>query len=319
MMFLDREAVQRLADYPSVIDAIAAMYASGCDALDRMIMSQPTSDGARGDFLMQPAWLKGRAFGIKIANVFPDNERRGLPSIMGIYVLFDGNTGEALGCIDGPAETMVKTACNSAVASRFLARPEASTMLMMGAGELAPHLIKAHASIRPIRQVLIWNRSPEKAKVLAARLNRPGFKVEAVSDPAEAASHADLVSCATYAAQPILKGEWLKAGTHVDLVGSYRPDLREADDDVVRRAGRIFVDERSSTVGVSGDVIEPLDKGLVGLEDVTDLFELAQGRKSGRRSESEITVFKSGGGGHEDLATAIFLTERARSPGDRGA
>ena len=135
-------------------------------------------------------------------------------------------------------------------------------MLMMGAGELAPHLIKAHASIRPIRQVLIWNRSPEKAKVLAARLNRPGFKVEAVSDPAEAAFRADLVSCATYAAQPILKGEWLKAGTHVDLVGSYRPDLREADDDVVRRAGRIFVDERSSTVGVSGDVIEPLDKGL---------------------------------------------------------
>jgi len=313
MKFLDREAVHRLADYPAVIDAIAAIYATGCDAVDRMILSQPTLDGDRGDFLLQPAWLRGRAFGVKIANVFPGNEKRGLPSILGVYVLFDGNTGEALGCIDGPAETNVKTACNSAVASRFLARPDASTMLMMGAGELAPYLIAAHASIRPIRHVLIWNRTTEKAKALAARLNKPGFRVEAVTDPAEAAARADLVSCATYSTKPILKGHWLKAGAHVDLVGSYRPDLRESDDEVIRRAGRLFVDERSSTVGISGDVIEPLNKGLVQPGDVVDLFELAQGRRPGRRSKDEITVFKSGGGGHEDLATAMFLFERSRS------
>lgn len=313
MRFLDREAVHRLADYPAVIDAIAAMYVSGCDAVDRMILSQPTADGDRGDFLMQPAWLRGRAFGIKIANVFPGNEKRGFPSILGVYVLFDGNTGEMLGCIDGPAETNVKTACNSAAASRFLARPDASTMLMMGAGELAPYLIAAHASIRPIRRVFIWNRTAEKAEALAARLNKPGFKVEAVADPAAVAAQADLVSCATYSTEPILRGEWLKAGAHVDLVGSYRPDLREADDAVVRKAGRLFVDERTSTVGVSGDVIEPLEKGLVQPDDIVDLFELAQGRKPGRRSESEITVFKSGGGGHEDLATAMFLFERAGS------
>lgn len=145
MKFLDREAVHRLADYPSVIDAIAAVYASGCDAVDRMILSQPTVDGDQGDFLMQPAWLRGRAFGIKIANVFPGNQKRGLPSILGVYVLFDGNTGEMLGCIDGPAETMLKTACNSAVASRFLARPDASTMLMMEIGRsLSHHAPRAH-------------------------------------------------------------------------------------------------------------------------------------------------------------------------------
>ncbi len=303
MKFLDREAVHRLADYPLVIDAIAAMYATGCDAVDRMILSQPTADGDQGDFLMQPAWLRGRAFGIKIANVFPGNQRRGLPSILGAYVLFDGNTGELLGCVDGPAETNIKTACNSAVASRFLARPDASTMLMMGAGELAPYLIAAHASILPIRRVLIWNRTMEKAQALAERLDKPGFRAEAVADPAEAAAEADLVSCATYATEPILKGAWLKEGAHVDLVGSYRPDLRESDDDVARKAGRLFVDERSSTVEISGDVIDPVRKGLVEPGEITDLFELVQGRKPGRRSDDEITVFKSGGGGHEDLAT----------------
>lgn len=313
MKFLDREAVHRLADYPAVIDAIAAMYATGCDAVDRMILSQPTAGGDQGDFLMQPAWLRGRAFGIKIANVFPGNQKRGLPSILGAYVLFDGNTGELLACVDGPAETNLKTACNSAVASRLLARPDASTMLMMGAGELAPYLIAAHASIRPIRRVLIWNRTTEKAKALAARLNKPGLEVEAVTDPAAAAARADLVSCATYSTEPILKGEWLKEGVHVDLVGSYRPDLRESDDDVVRKAGRLFVDERSSTMEISGDIIEPLKKGLVQSEDIADLFELAQGRKPGRRSEREITVFKSGGGGHEDLAVAMFLFERSVS------
>jgi ornithine cyclodeaminase len=190
-------------------------------------------------------------------------------------------------------------------------RTDASTMLMMGAGELAPYLIAAHASIRPIEHVLIWNRTTEKAKALAARLNKAGFKVEAATDAAEAAAQADLISCATYSSEPILKGEWLKEGTHVDLVGSYRPDLRESDDDVMRRAGRLYVDERSSTVDVCGDVLEPLAKGLIQPDDIIDLFELAQGRKLGRRSGHEITVFKSGGGGHEDLATAMFLFEQA--------
>lgn len=311
MRFIDWDEVHRLADYPSVVGAIAQMYATGCDAMDRMIMSQPTVDGDDGDFLMQPAWMRGRAFGIKIANVFPANEARGKPSILGVYVLFDGNTGELLACIDGPAETMIKTACNSAVASRLLARRDAQTMLMMGAGKLAPYLIAAHASVRPLRRVLIWNRSAEKAKALAARLHRPDFTVQAVTDAVAAAAEADLISCATYASDPILRGGWLKPGAHIDLVGSYRPDLRESDDDVLRRAGRLFVDARFSTVEISGDVIEPLKRGIIQLLDITDLFELAQGRRPGRREESDITVFKSGGGGHEDLATAMMLYERA--------
>jgi alanine dehydrogenase len=311
MRFIDWDEVHKLADYGSVVDAIARMYASGCDAMDRMIMCQPTSDGDEGDFLMQPAWMRGRGFGIKIANVFPANEKRGMPSILGVYVLFDANTGELLACIDGPAETMIKTACNSAVASRLLARTGAETMLMMGAGKLAPYLIAAHASVRPIRRVLIWNRTAEKAKALAAKLSKPGFEAIAVTDAAKAASEADLISCATYAAVPILQGKWLKPGAHVDLVGGYRPDLRESDDEVIRRAGRLYVDARFSTVEIAGDVTEPLKRNLIRPGDITDLFELAQGKRPGRANDSEITVFKSGGGGHEDLATALMLYERA--------
>ncbi|MFO0996443.1 MAG: ornithine cyclodeaminase family protein [Alphaproteobacteria bacterium] len=310
MKFIDWNTVHALADYASLVDALANMYASGCDAMDRLIMSQPTKDGDEGDFLMQPAWLRGRAFGIKIANVFPGNEARGKPSIMGVYVLFDGNTGEPLAVIDGTAETLVKTASNSAVASRFLARSDAETMLMMGAGNLAPHLIKAHAAVRPIRQVMIWNRTKAKAEQLAASLSRPGFVVDAVADPAAAAGRADLVCCATYAGEPILRGAWLKPGAHVDLVGSYRPDLRESDDEVMRRAGRLYVDARFSTVEISGDVIEPLKRGVLTEDRITDLFQLAQGKRPGRANQSEITVFKSGGGGHEDLATALMLYER---------
>jgi alanine dehydrogenase len=311
MRFIDWDEVHRFADYPSVVDAIARMYASGCDAMDRMIMCQPTADGDEGDFLMQPAWIRGRAFGIKIANVFPANEKRGKPSILGVYVLFDGNSGELLACIDGPAETMIKTSCNSAVASRLLARANAKTMLMMGAGKLAPYLIAAHASVRPIRRVFIWNRTPDKARALAERLNRPGFEVRATTDAAAAAAEADLISCATYAAEPILLGKWLKPGAHVDLVGSYRPDLRESDDEVIRRAGRLYVDARFSTVEIAGDVTEPLKRGIIRTADIIDLFELAQGMRPGRTGDSDITVFKSGGGGHEDLATALMLYERA--------
>jgi ornithine cyclodeaminase len=317
MRFIDWDEVHRLADYSSVVDAIARMYASGCDAMDRMIMCQPTADGDEGDFLMQPAWMRGKAFGIKIANVFPANERRGKPSILGVYVLFDGNTGEPLACIDGPAETMIKTACNSAVASRLLARAGAETMLMMGAGKLAPYLIAAHASVRPIRRVLVWNRTTEKARELAGRLSRPAFEVIAVRDPAGAAAEADLISCATYASEPILRGKWLKPGAHVDLVGSYRPDLRESDDDVIRRAGRLFVDARFSTVEIAGDVTEPLKRDVLRAADITDLFELAQAKRPGRTSDREITVFKSGGGGHEDLATALMLYERATAADTR--
>ena len=312
MKVISWDDVHRFGDYAAVIDAIGTMYRTGCDVIERLDMSQPTSHGEVADCLIQPAWMKARALGIKVANVFPKNpERHNLPSVVGFYVLFDGNTGEPLACLDGTAETFIKTACNSAFASQLLSREDSSTMLMMGAGKLAPYLIEAHRAVRPIKKVLIWNRNLAKAQELAERLNKKAKGHEAVADRPAAIQAADVVCCATYAEAPILEGKWLKAGAHVDLVGGYRPDQREADDDVAIRAKRLYVDTRVTTVDVAGDAIDPVKKGLVKRDEIADLFEVAQGKAQGRRSATEITMFKSGGGGHEDLATALLIYQRS--------
>ncbi len=312
MRVIDGNEVHRIADWGQLVDALTAMYRNGVDALERSILTQPAPGGGENDCLIQTAWMRDKAFGLKIANVFPGNVKLGKPSVVGLYVLFDGATGEPTAVIDGVAETFFKTAANSAVASSLLARNDASVLLMMGAGRLAPYLIAAHASVRPISRVLIWNRTRANAEALAARLDRPGLSVVVADDPAVAARTADIVSCATYATEPILQGAWLRPGAHVDLVGGYAPHFREADGQAVRRAGgRLFVDSRPSTVGVCGDVIGPMTEGVLAGDGITDLFELASGKRPGRQAESEITVFKSGGGGHEDLAAALALVERA--------
>ncbi len=277
------------------------------------MLSQPTPSGAEADCLIQSAWMRDKAFGMKIANVFPDNLAKGIPSVVGLYVLFDGTTGEPLATIDGVAETFFKTASNSAVASNLLARKDARVLAMFGAGKLAPHLVKAHAAVRPIERVLVWNRTQVNAEKLAAELTAAGFRATAVADPAEAAAEADIVSAATFATEPIVKGAWLKPGVHVDLVGGYAPQFREADGEAVRRSGRLYVDSRQSTVGVCGDCLGPIAEGVLTEARVIDLFELAQGKAAGRLAEDDITVFKSGGGGHEDLAAALALYEVARA------
>jgi len=206
-----------------------------------------------------------------------------------------------------------KTAANSALAATYLARKDAARLLMVGAGAMAPHLIMAHASVRPIREVKVWNRSPERARKVAAELKMNGVRVEAVIDLEAATRWADIVSCATMATSPVIHGAWLKPGTHLDLVGSYRPDMREADNACVTRAKRHYVDARLTTLEESGDIIDPVASGLIDPEALIETFDLARGEKPGRIDEEEITFFKSGGGGHEDLGTAQYLLKRLQS------
>lgn len=312
MMFLDSDGVHKHADFRDLVDSILDMFASGCECLDRLTLSQPTATGVQADSLIQPGWMVGKALGVKIANVFYENVKIGLPTVMGAYVLFDGNTGTPLACIDGVSETFVKTAANSAAASQVLSNPESEVLLMIGAGKLAPYLIEAHANVRPIRRVLISNRTRANAEKLATSLTLPDTLVEVIDDIETAAQDADIISCATYTSVPVLKGSWIKPGCHVDLVGGYRPDHREADDAVIARAGgRIFVDARQTTVDVAGDVIEPIKRGIIGIDGIVDMFEVVQKRKPGRVGKNDITVFKSGGGGHEDLAVALALFRKA--------
>ena len=227
--------------------------------------------------------------------------RAAKPSVMGTYLLLAGDSGEPLAGFDGMTLTLWRTAAASALAAGFLARPEARRMAMIGAGALAPRLIAAHAAVRPITQVTIWNRTPEAAERLAAALDRPGLAVTATRDREAAVREADIVSVATMSREPLVEGAWLKPGAHVDLVGAYTPEMREADDAAIRRA-RVYVDTRGGALKEAGDIVQPLAAGVIGEADIAgDLFDLCRGAVPGRRSDEEITLFKSVGSAIEDL------------------
>jgi ornithine cyclodeaminase/alanine dehydrogenase-like protein (mu-crystallin family) len=306
MLWLDAEAVLHFGDFRRLVPAIQEMNRLGTDRVERMLLGETLKGGAQNDWLMLPAWQYGTCFGIKLASVFPGNAARNLASVQGAYLLFDGETGETLCGMDGAMLTLRKTAANSAAAADWLARKDAETLCMIGAGALAPHLVEAHCAVRPIRQVLWWNRSrPAVERAIAALAPRlPKVALVAADDLHDAISFADIVSTATMATTPLVKGVWLRSGTHLDLVGGYRPDMREADDDCINFAGRHHVDARFTTIEVAGDLTQPIASGALDPASIIDMEQVARGEKPKRISEDEITWFKSGGGGHEDLATA---------------
>jgi alanine dehydrogenase len=305
MLWLDAETVRRCGSFKTLVPAIQAMNRDGTDHIDRMLISQPKQAG-QNDWLMLPAWQFDRCFGIKIANVFPGNAARNLASVQGAYLLFDGETGETLCGMDGAMLTLRKTAANSAAAADWLARRDAATLCMVGAGALAPHLVEAHCAVRPIKRVLWWNRSRATLDRAMESVHAllPHVELEAAPDLAAAIKQADIVSTATMSLEPLIKGAWLRPGAHLDLVGGYRPDMREADDECLKRAARIYVDARFTTLEVAGDLTQPIASGLLDSASVIDMEQVARGERPKRTSDSEITWFKSGGGGHEDLAAA---------------
>ncbi len=260
--------------------------------------------------LLMPAWQVGRHIGLKTVTIFPGNAERNLPAVMGAYMLLDGKTGSPLAMIDGAVLTAKRTAAASALASSYLSRPDCERLLMVGTGTLAPHLILAHAAVRPICNVLIWGRTEAKAAKLAKRLNRSDFRVQPTRDLEAAARGAHIISCATLSVDPLIKGEWLQAGQHLDLVGGFRPDMRETDDTAIRRA-RVFVDTRAGACKEAGDIVQPLASGVLEPDDIAaDLFELTRGERAGRRFYDQITLFKSVGSAIEDLAAAQLTLER---------
>ena len=277
-------------------------------------LGRPLGGGATGDLLLMPAWQAGQHIGIKIVTVFPDNASRGLSAVMASYVLLDGETGKPLAFIDGEMLTVRRTAAASALAADYLARDDAHRLTMLGTGALAPHLIEAHASVRPIDHVRIWGRTPEKAVTLADRFKDRFTTVEAITDKSAAIAAADIVSCATLSADPLVHGANLGPGTHVDLVGAFRPDLRESDDQVIAR-GRVFVDTCAGALAEAGDLIQAFAAGVAGPEDIQgDLFDLCGGDTPGRQGAAEITVFKSVGTALEDLAAAILTLGETTVP-----
>ncbi|HZS81775.1 MAG TPA: ornithine cyclodeaminase family protein [Stellaceae bacterium] len=313
MRIIGPSEVVAALDFPALVEQLRQMFRTGCTAPLRHHHTVPTPDGGTpATLLLMPAWQVGRQIGIKLVTVFPDNAAKSLPAVMGAYLLLDGKTGEPQALLDGPSLTVRRTAAASALAASYLARPDCERLLMVGTGALAPHLIEAHASVRPIRNVLVWGRNPEKAARLAQRLDRRSLKVAATQDLEGAVRGAHIVSCATLSKEPLIRGDWLPLGVHLDLVGAFTPEMREADDEACRRA-RIFVDTREGALKEAGDIVQPLRAGVFAEDDIAgDLFELTRGSRAGRRYHDQITLFKSVGTALEDLAAAQLAFERAR-------
>jgi len=295
--FLDAATVGDLLPYDVLVDALDAGHREPAPAARRMVFGP---DGAAESFLGLAAWQPGEALGIKLTTVFPANIDH--PTVQALVVLFDGRTGSPLALLDGTELTYRKTAADSALGARYLARQNATTLLMVGAGGLARHLVTAHRTVRPsIERVLVWNRTPARAEAVVAEL---GEGTTVVDDLEQAVGAADIVSTATMARDPLVAGRWLRPGTHLDLVGAFLPDHREVDDDAVVRA-ELYVDDREATLSEDGDLVIPLAAGLITADDVRgDLWQLCRGEVAGRTDPDAITLFENGGGGHLDLMTA---------------
>jgi alanine dehydrogenase len=311
MRIVGGDDIHRLLDFPSLIKALRVMFRDGAEVPPRhhhTVAAHSAAEGS-GTLLLMPAWQAGGSLGVKIVTVFPGNARRSLPSVYGTYVLLDATTGSPRAVLDGTALTLRRTAAASALAATFLARSDSAVHLMMGTGALAPHLVAAHRAVRPIGETLIWGRDPEKAVALVARLRGEGIAAAAVTDLAAAVAAADIVTCATLAAEPLIRGEWLRPGTHVDLVGGFTPDMREADDAAIARA-RVYIDTEMAR-REAGDIVQPLQSGVLTQEAIRgDLFALCRGECAGRRDGCEITLFKSVGAALEDLAAAELAVAR---------
>jgi ornithine cyclodeaminase len=310
MLMLDAAQIERVLDFPALIDALREAFRGDGTVPLRQHLTVPVPGGSDGTLLLMPAWTPARHVGVKIVTVFPDNADLGLPSVYGSYLLLSARTGEPLAMLDGRSLTVRRTAAASALAAGYLAREDARHLVMVGTGALAPNLIAAHAAVRRFDRISLWGRNPERAAALAHRLAGLGLPVRPVADLRAAVDGADIVSCATLSREPLVLGDWLRPGTHLDLVGGFTPAMREADDTAVRRS-EVYVDTRAGATHEAGDIVQPLERGVLAAESIRgDLFDLARGTVPGRRTAGEITLFKSVGTALEDLAAAELAYER---------
>lgn len=308
MKIFDSKATAENLPYDVLIPALQKMFVEGCIVPRRHSHILTDRPDAPDTVLLMPAWQSNRYLGIKHVTIFPKNSENDLPGLFSTYTLFDARNGKPLAIIDGDQITVRRTAAASALAASYLAREDASRMVIVGAGNVAGALASAYAAVRPIKHVSVWNHTPAKADALAGELCEAGFDAQSVTDLASAVRNADIVSCATLSRAPLVMREWLAPGTHLDLIGSFQPAMREADDPTFSDTS-VFIDT-TEALEKSGDLLSPIGKGLFDADRIRSTLEgLCRGEHAGRRSAEEITVYKAVGTASEDLAAAMLVYE----------
>jgi len=310
VVVMSAEQVRHETPWLRLIDALELAFRQPLHVPERVHMDV----AGAGSLLIMPAWQADGFLGVKVVQVFPRNSSIGKPALNGIYMLSSAVTGEVHAYIDAQELTARRTAAASALASKFLSRPNSRCQLVMGTGRLAFEVIAAHSQVRPIDRVLIWGRQQNKAISLAQRVSKQlNLQAAPVGDLPAALAQADIVSTVTAAFEPILPGQHIRPGTHIDLIGGFTPLMREADDATMQRA-TLFVDSLAVAQREAGDIADPLARGIIAREDICgDLFDLCNGRIAGRRRESEITLFKSVGIALEDFAAATLAWNSLKS------
>ena len=307
LRFFDADEVGRRLPWDSLIEAIERIVVEpGGEAPDRTVHSVPVPGGAEASLLLKPGWVVGDVIAIKAVTFFPENGRLGLATVNAGVLLFSASNGTLIGACDGNVLTTRRTAAASAVAAKRLVRHDAARLLVVGTGALSPMVARAHSAVHDYDLIEVWGRNTGKAREVVDRLTKDGVVALATEDLDAAVSAADVITCVTGATTPVIKGALVQAGTHVDLLGSFTPEMRESDDDVVRRA-TIFADTRTDGI-VAGDLAQPLADGIITLDTIeADLADLVSGIHPGRTSDDEITMFKSAGFALEDVAAARLV------------
>ena len=294
--------VAKALPYGPLVEALREGFRSDVTMPHRMV----ADTNAVTTLLIMPAWNKDYT-GIKTVTVKSDNDALGVAAVQASYLLIDNATGSPVAVMDGTEMTRRRTAAAGALAADYLARKNASTLVLVGAGSLATHFARAHAAVRPIKTVLVYNRTHEKAVRIARELHAEGFSTEAITDLEVAMARADIVCGVTSATGPVIKGAWVRHGTHIDLAGAFKPTSRETDGAAVGMA-RVYVDEREGALTEAGDLLMAQSEGHFKWDQIQgDLFQLTRGTIAGRKTDDEVTLFKSCGTALEDLAAAAMV------------
>ncbi len=309
MKVYDRENVASSLQYEILIEALRKAFSSKITAPERVQHTIKNKNGSDATLLLMPAWKIGEHIGIKIVSVFPENTTNNMNAVHANYFLMNANDGKPVAVMDGTELTLRRTACASALAADYLVNKNVDTLLMIGTGNLAPHMIKAHCVVRNYSRILIWGRNEEKAERLALSLNIKDKEILAKNDLKEALNVADVISCATLTQKPLIMGDWIKPGQHLDLVGAFTPDMAEADSKAIAKS-KVVVDTYEGALSESGELINALKEGRIKKKHIlSDLRELVLEEKDIRTDSNDITLFKSVGTALEDLAAAELVIE----------